>query len=523
MSTLTDPAPAAEAPAAVQLTYREAVTAAMHDAMTADPSVLLLGEDVGADGGVFKTNTGLIEAFGPARVRTTPICENAFVGVALGMSLVGLRPIVEIMFADFLPTAGDAIVNQLPKYRFMSGGQCSVPVTIRVIGGGTGRFGTQHSATYESWFSHLPGLRVATASTPGSAYALLRAAIASDDPTIVFEHKALYGRKGPVERGSVAEVGKAAVVRPGRDVTIVATLLMVERALAAAETLAAEGIEAEVIDLRWVRPIDLPTVRASVERTGRLVVAEEQVHAAGWGATLISELTIGGLAWAAAPRRVSLPDDYPIPYTPPLEDLIVPSAAASPRPRAGRSVADRAGAPGQQPSASRTVAIKRRRPQLGRLLELHDAAEAVDHDGVLAGPVGRGTDLGQPLLLGDPARDRLVLGAVAERAGEAAAAGVEDHRRPADRAQQLAIRAGRADRPAVAMGMDDDGRGRAPRRRPTGTSPRSATAAAKPGDSTRCSAGLRASEASTARARIVGQHRRELVAEGGQAATARAR
>ena len=192
----------------------------------------------------------------------------------------------------------------------------------------TGRFGTQHSATFESWFIHLPGLRVVTASSPGSAYALLRAAIAEDNPVIFFEHKALYGRKGPVARGQIAELGKAEIVRAGGDVTIVASLLMVERALAAAETLAAEGIEAEVIDLRWLRPLDLPTVRASVERTGRLVVAEEQVHAASWGATIISELTIGGMKWAAAPRRVSLPDDYPIPYTPPLEDLIVPSAAA---------------------------------------------------------------------------------------------------------------------------------------------------------------------------------------------------
>lgn len=326
MSTLTDAAPSSDAPVAVELTYREAITAAVDDEMAADPTVLLMGEDVSADGGVFKTNLGLIEKYGPERVRVTPICENGFVGVALGMSLVGLRPVVEIMFADFLPTAGDAIVNQLPKYRFMSGGQCKVPVTLRVVSGATGRFGTQHSATFESWFSHLPGLRVVTASAPGAAYSLLRAAIREDNPVIFFEHKGLYARKGMVNRGEIAEVGKATIVRSGRDVTIVATLLMVERALKAAETLAAEGIEAEVIDLRWVRPLDLPTVRASVEKTGRLVVAEEQVHAAGWGATIISELAQAGVPFAAAPRRVSLPDDYPIPYTPPLEDLVVPSA-----------------------------------------------------------------------------------------------------------------------------------------------------------------------------------------------------
>lgn len=328
MSTLTE-APdrgAAGAPAPAEMTYRDAINAALHDALGDDASVLLMGEDVGSDGGVFKTNAGLIEAFGPERVRTTPICENGFLNVALGMSLVGLRPIVEIMFADFLPTGGDAIVNQLPKYRYMSGGQTAVPVTVRVICGGTGRFGTQHSATGESWFMHLPGLRVVTASSPGTAYSLLRAAVNDNNPTLFFEHKGLYGRKGPVTRGETAPMGKAAVEREGSDVTIVATLLMVERALAAADQLAAEGISAEVIDLRWLRPLDLPTVRASVEKTRRIVIAEEQVHASGWGATIVSELTIGGIAWKSAPRRVSLPDDLPIPYTPVLEDQVIPSA-----------------------------------------------------------------------------------------------------------------------------------------------------------------------------------------------------
>ena len=325
MSTLTEATTAVAPDTATELTYREAINAALDDEMAADDAVLLLGEDVDADGGVFKTNIGLAEKYGTERVRSTPICENAFVGVALGMSLVGMRPVVEIMFADFLPTAGDAIVNQLPKYRYMSGGQTAVPVTVRSICGATGRFGTQHSATGESWFMHLPGLRVVTASSPGSAYSLLRAAITDPNPVLFYEHKGLYGRKGPVVRGEVAELGKAAVLRSGSDVTIVATLLMVERALAAAEQLAADGIDAEVIDLRWLRPLDLPSIKASVEKTGRLVIAEEQVHAAGWGATIVSELTIGGMRWASPPQRVSLPDDLPIPYTPPLEDEILPS------------------------------------------------------------------------------------------------------------------------------------------------------------------------------------------------------
>jgi pyruvate dehydrogenase E1 component beta subunit len=327
MSTLAEPVVEPEVSPTVELTYREAINAALHEEMTEDDAVVLLGEDVSADGGVFKTNHGLVEKFGPARVRNTPICENGFMGVALGMSVMGLRPVVEIMFADFMPTAGDAIVNQLPKYRFMSGGQFSVPVTVRAISGALGRFGTQHSATGESWYMGLPGLRVVTASSPGAAYELLRCAIRDDNPVIFHEHKALYGRKGPVRRDAIAPLGRAAILRGGVDVTIVATLLMVERALAAADELAAEGISAEVIDLRWIRPLDLPTIRGSVAKTGRLVVAEEQVHAGGWGATLISELTMAGQAWRALPQAVSLPADLPIPYSPPLEDEIVPSAA----------------------------------------------------------------------------------------------------------------------------------------------------------------------------------------------------
>ncbi len=318
----------AESTETLELTYRAAVTLALREELEADPSTLLMGEDVASAGGVFKTTDGLVGQFGPERVRNTPICENTFVGVALGMALMGLRPIVEIMFADFLPTAGDAIVNQLPKYRFMSGGQCTVPVTLRVISGGAGRFGTQHSATGESWFMGQPGLRVAAASSPAAAYELLRAAIRDDNPILVHEHKALYGRKGPVELGRIAEIGKASVIHPGRDVTIVATMQMVERALLAARELASEGIEAEVIDLRWLRPLDLPTVAASVGRTGRLVVAKEQVHAGGWGATLVSELTMCGQRWKAPPRAVSVPPDMLIPYSPPLEDALIPSSEA---------------------------------------------------------------------------------------------------------------------------------------------------------------------------------------------------
>jgi len=328
MSTHVEPAQAEAAAGVTELTYREAIRAALEHELEADETVLLMGEDVATAGGVFKTNEGLSDRFGRERVRNTPICENGFLGVALGMAVTGMRPVVEIMFSDFLPTAADAIVNELPKFRFMSGGQCVVPVTVRSIGGATGRFGTQHSATGESWYMGLPGLKVATAGTPASAYGLLRAAIRDDDPVLFFEHKGLYGRKGPVQLGDggILPIGKAGVLRPGDDVTVLSTLLMADRALTAAEALADDGISAEVVELRWLRPIDYDTIAASVSKTGRLLVVEEQVHAGGWGATVISELTMRGVSMR--PAALSLPDDLLVSYSPALEDAILPSIDA---------------------------------------------------------------------------------------------------------------------------------------------------------------------------------------------------
>jgi acetoin:2,6-dichlorophenolindophenol oxidoreductase subunit beta len=313
----------------VELSYREAINAALADELARDPAVLLMGEDVATAGGVFKTNEGLPERFGIERIRNTPICENGFIGVALGMALTGLRPVVEIMFSDFLPTAADALVNELPKFRFLSGGQCVVPVTVRSIGGATGRFGTQHSATGESWYIGLPGLKVATAATPASAYGVLRAAIQDDDPVLFFEHKGLYGRTGQLTLGDagILPVGNAGVLREGSDLTVVATLLMADRAVTAANALADEGISAEVVELRWLRPIDWDTIGASVSKTGRLLVVEEQVHPGGWGATVISELLMRGVT-ITRPQALSLPDDLLIPYSPPLEDAIIPSVDA---------------------------------------------------------------------------------------------------------------------------------------------------------------------------------------------------
>jgi acetoin:2,6-dichlorophenolindophenol oxidoreductase subunit beta len=324
MSTQTEPTGAAHAGEAIEISYREAVNAALVDELASDPAVYFMGEDVGNAGGVFKTSEGIAEAF-PGRVINTPICENGFLGVALGMAVTGLRPVVEIMFSDFLPTGADALVNEIPKFRYMSGGQCEVPLTIRSIGGGTGRFGTQHSATGESWFLHLPGLYVCTAGTPGAAYSVLRAAIQNRNPVLFFEHKALYGRKGPVQRGSVAEFGRADVAREGSDATILTTLLMTERSLAAARQLADEGVDVEVIDMRWLRPLDLATVRESLDKTRRLLVVEEQVHAASWGATVISRLTTEGRLWAQPPQALSMSDELLVPYSPPLEDESIPA------------------------------------------------------------------------------------------------------------------------------------------------------------------------------------------------------
>ncbi|MGF1616522.1 MAG: alpha-ketoacid dehydrogenase subunit beta [Acidimicrobiia bacterium] len=312
--------------ATVEMTYREAIRTALDDELAGDPSVVLLGEDIAKAGGPFKTSEGLYEKYGGDRLIDTPISENGFTGAALGMSLTGMRPVVEIMFSDFLPTAFDAIAMQLPKWRFMSGGQVSLPITIRASGGAGGRFGAQTSSTGESWLLQFFGLQIAVAGSPQSAYGLLRTAIRHNNPVIVFEHKALHAMKGPVNRGDteLPELGRAEVVREGSDVTVVGSLLMVQRSLEAAELLEGEQIFAEVIDIRWVRPLDVETIRASVEKTGRLVVVEEQYHDGGWGASVISRLTTGGHRWKVPPVLVTMPSVL-ISHSPPIEDQTIPS------------------------------------------------------------------------------------------------------------------------------------------------------------------------------------------------------
>lgn len=326
MSTQTETLESAEV-GIEELTYREAIRLALAHEMEHDVTVLLLGEDVADAGGVFKTSEGLLARFGPERVLDTPIAENCFTGVGIGLALTGFRPVVEIMFADFLAVAMDAVVNEAAKYRFMSGGKFAVPLTIRAIGGATARFGAQHSQTAESWFSGVPGLRVVAAATPADAYGLLRTAIRDPNPVLVLEHKALFVRKGPVRTGEqgLTPIGKARILREGADATVVATLLMVERSLAAAEALAADGINVEVIDLRSLAPMDVETIRRSVESTGRLITVEEQPRVAGWGGQLIAALAEAGVAFAVPPRRIGLPD-LPMPYSPVLEDAVVPDS-----------------------------------------------------------------------------------------------------------------------------------------------------------------------------------------------------
>ncbi len=310
-----------------EVTYKQAITKALADELESDDSVLLIGEDIGAAGGVFKATDGLFERFGPMRVRDTPISEQAIVGAAIGASIQGLKPVAEIMFGDFAAVCYDGIVNEMPKYRYMTGGQVTLPVTIRMTVGAGGGFGAQHSQAAENWFLGFPGLKLVVPSTPADAYSLLRAAIQDPDPVLYFEHKGLYNMKGELaDDAGAAMIGEAQVVRAGDDVTVVATHAMVHKALEAAETLAGEGISVEVVDPRTLVPFDLATVRASVDRTNRLVVAQEAPAGGSWGATLISELLQDGFEALDAPPRLVAAEDTPIPYSEVLESAWIPSA-----------------------------------------------------------------------------------------------------------------------------------------------------------------------------------------------------
>lgn len=311
------------------LSYREAVSAAIAQEMRRDDTVVFLGEDIAAAGGVFKTTEGLLAEFGPLRVRDTPISEQAIVGAAMGAAMTGLRPIAEIMFSDFFAVCWDLVVNQIAKTRFMSDGQCSFPLVIRSANGGGARFGAQHSQSVENWAMAVPGLKVVAPSNAGDIKGLLAAAIRDPDPVLFFEQKSLYGTKSEVPDGEhVIPLGKAAVVREGSDVTIVALAAMVPRALKAAETLQTEhGVSAEVVDVRSLVPLDTTTIFTSVSKTGRLVTVEENPRLCGWGAE-ISSLVAEELFWDLEGPivRVTTPH-IPLPSADTLEDAVMPSPA----------------------------------------------------------------------------------------------------------------------------------------------------------------------------------------------------
>lgn len=308
------------------VTYREAINRALRHAMQADENVILLGEDIGTAGGSFKITEGLLDTFGANRVMDTPISETGFVGASIGMALVGFRPVAEMMFSDFAAVAFDQIVNEAPKYLFMSAGQMNVPMVIRCTGGGGLRFGSQHSATTESWYLTIPGLKVVAASTPQDAYGLMLSAIADPNPVIYLEHKKLLGSTGPLDTAEgPIPLGQARILRSGSDVTLVATLAMVTVALEAAAQLAGEGIEAEVIDLRSLLPFDADTVINSVRRTGRLITIEEQPVYGGWGSSIASEVVEKAFDYLDyPPLRLGTPA-APIAFSPVLEDAAIPS------------------------------------------------------------------------------------------------------------------------------------------------------------------------------------------------------
>lgn len=308
-----------------EIRFGQAINRALGDAMEADASVIVLGEDIAKAGGSFGVTRGLLDRFGPARVRDTPISEAAIVGAAVGAAMSGLRPVVEIMFMDFVTLAMDALVNQAAKARFMFGGQASVPMVVRLPHGGGINAGPQHSQCLEAWLAHVPGLKVVCPATVSDAYALMRAAIADDDPVIMVENKTLYAQKGAFADEPVA-IGKARIARPGRDATIVTYGAMVEVSLKAAETLRADGIEAEVIDLRSLQPWDEGMVLDSLARTHRLVVCHEAVEAFGVGAEIAARMADIGFDELDGPIvRVGAPF-MPPPFAKTLEDAFRPDA-----------------------------------------------------------------------------------------------------------------------------------------------------------------------------------------------------
>jgi len=310
-----------------RITYRDALREALREEMLRDKTVFLLGEDVGRYwGGAFKVTNGLAEKFGDDRVRDTPISESAIIGVAAGAAITGMRPIAEIMFGDLSALAMDQIANQVAKMRYMFGGQAKVPVVIRTPFGAGVNIASHHSQSLEAWFMHVPGLKIAMPSTPYDAKGLLKTAIRDDDPVMFFEHKLLYPVEGEVPQEEYTiPFGVADVKREGKDVTIVATLYMVHKALSAAEILAKEGIDAEVVDPRTLVPLDKQAIVDSVRKTGRIAIVTEDCKTAGVSAEIAAVVAEEALDYLDAPiKRVAEPDT-PIPFSPPLEQFVIPN------------------------------------------------------------------------------------------------------------------------------------------------------------------------------------------------------
>ena len=310
-----------------ELRFAQAINRALSESMTEDDTVMLMGEDIAEAGGPFGVTRGLLAKFGADRVRDTPISEMAMSNAAVGAALTGVKPVLEIMFMDFMTFAMDALVNQAAKARFMFGGQSSVPMVVRTPHGGGISAGPQHSQCLEAWFAHVPGLKVVCPSNPADAYGLLKSAIADPDPVVFVENKALYALKGDVpDEPFSLPIGQASIVRQGQDATVVTYGGMVSRALQAAETLAKEGVSIEVIDLRSIQPWDEATVLASLSKTHRLLIAHEAVEAFGVGAEIAARMADVGFDELDAPiMRVAAPF-VPVPFAPGLEKQYQPNA-----------------------------------------------------------------------------------------------------------------------------------------------------------------------------------------------------
>jgi pyruvate dehydrogenase E1 component beta subunit len=312
-----------------ELSYRDAVIRGIAQEMARDPDVVFLGEDVARAGGVFKATVGLLEQFGPLRVRDTPISEQAILGAAMGAAMTGLKPIAEIMFADFIAVCFDYIANQFPKSRYMTNGQVKCPLVVRLGNGGGARFGAQHSQSVENWCMQIPGLKVVAPSSPSDVIGLLAAAVRDPDPVIFIEHKSLYATKGEVADGEILDtLGSAKILRPGRDCTLIALAMMVPRALAAAEQLQREhAIDCEVLDVRSLVPLDTRTILGSVARTHRVFTIEENPRLLGWGAEIVSIISDESFYdLDGPPVRITTPH-IPLPAADILEDLAIPSVA----------------------------------------------------------------------------------------------------------------------------------------------------------------------------------------------------